>query len=108
MDAEFELVRDAVKGATLAEGARHTVTWCLDRLPELYSDFCRSYDTRYSDEIRRLVRGVLQALTEDARNRGAAEAVAGHLRGMHERLGIPVPDLRVAPVKEPRRTRKAS
>ena len=105
MDAEFETIQNAVKGANLPEATRHTVTWCLDRLPALYRDFCQSYDTRYSDEIRRLARGVLQALAED--DRPAAEAVAGRLQAMHERLGIPGPGLQLAPAKAARRTRKA-
>jgi hypothetical protein len=73
----------------------------------LYRDFCQTYDTRQGDEIRRLIRGVLQAIVEEAHDRPAAEAIAARLEEMHQRLGIPILDLKLAPAKERKRVRKA-
>jgi len=70
-----------------------TMTWCLDRLPDLYSEFVRTYEKRYGDEIRRLVQGLLA----NVRQAALQQAILDHLVAMHERLGIP--DLNLCPRK---------
>jgi len=70
-----------------------TMIWCLDRLPGLYSEFVRTYEKRYGDEIRRLVHGLLAKVSQAA----LAQVIFDHLLAMHERLGIP--DLNLSPRK---------
>jgi hypothetical protein len=82
--AELDTVRSLVRAADLTDEARHTVDYCLDRLPVLYGDFCRTCDSRHGDEIRRLVGGLL-ALADAP----SAKSVTGELQALHERLGIP-------------------
>ncbi len=106
MEADFEMVRQAVAETELSEETRHTVEWCLGQLPRLYRDFLQNYDTRHVEEIRRLVQGLVRALAEQPQGRPAAEAIAGRLQALHERLGIRDLDIK-PPAAERRRVRKA-
>jgi hypothetical protein len=101
MEAELLKVRDIVNGATLSESARHTAGWCLDRLPGLYREFLQSFDQRYSDEIRRLVQGLLKNVGKEP----LARSIAEQFRSMHESLGLP--NLELTP-GTPARKKKAS
>ena len=91
MDTDLQAIRDVVNAATLSDEARQTVAWCLDQLPKLYQELARTYDAKYSDDIRRLVQAILTQLsgpnTPGARR--AADAVTLQVLAMHERLGIP-------------------
>jgi hypothetical protein len=107
MDADFEMVRQAVTGTELSDEARHTVEWCLGQLPSLYRRFLESYDSRHVEEIRRLVQGLLRTLAAQPHGPPLAEAIAGRLQALHERLGLR--DLDLKPVARPRRrTRKVA
>jgi hypothetical protein len=91
---ELEKVHALVHADRLAPDVLKTVTWCLDRLPNLYSKFVQTYESRYGEEIRRLVNGLLAK----AGNATLKQAILAQLRTMHERLGIP--DLNLAPCKQ--------
>jgi hypothetical protein len=82
---ELEGIHRVVAAARLSDEVRPSVAWCLGCLPALYGEFSRTCESRYGDEIRRLVDAVLQKVT-DAAARGA---VLDNLRAMHARLGIP-------------------
>lgn len=82
---ELETMRALIHADRIPDDIRKTATWCLDRLPGLYSDFCRTYEIRYGDEIRRLVAGLLSKLGDVA----LKQVVLDQLIAMHERLGIP-------------------
>jgi len=102
MDADLQAVHDLLDTTTLSEEKRHTVSWCLGQLPDLYESLKQTSDTRYIDEICRLVRGLLEALRA-ASNPGArrsADAVALRLVAMHERLGLPNLDIKLARVRK--------
>ena len=77
---ELEKIRDLVHMDDLAED----VSWCLDRLPELYYEFSLTYEARYLNEVRRLVDAVLMRVPDTT-----GEAVIEQLCLMHERLGLP-------------------
>jgi hypothetical protein len=82
---ELENIHDLIHAEDLADDVGKTVNWCLDGLPRLYSDFGRTYEIRYGDEIRRLVGGLLAKLSSDP----LKQAIVDQLLTMHERLGIP-------------------
>src|SRR5262249_39601247 len=86
MDDDLAAVGGLVEAAEVPEAARQGLLWCVGQLPRLYQELVRTCESRYADEIGRVVGGVLKALAKDA---AAAEAVVARLRGMHERLGIP-------------------
>ena len=98
---ELEAIPGLIQEARVVDTARQTAVWCLRSLPGHYSDFCRTYDCRHGDEIKRIVEGLLMALAEDA---AAVESVAGQIRAMHTRLGIPA--LKLSPPRRPRKTKK--
>jgi hypothetical protein len=82
---ELEKIRALLHADGLAPEVLKTVIWCLDRLPSLYREFVRTYESRYGDEIRRLVNGLLAKLGKAT----LKQAILDHLLSMHERLGIP-------------------
>jgi hypothetical protein len=82
---ELEGIRCILAGARLSDTVRQSVAWCLDPLPGLYGEFCRTCESRYGDEIRRRIDAVLQNVA-DASARGT---ILDQLRAMHARLGIP-------------------
>jgi hypothetical protein len=94
---DLEKIRALLDTDRLDDQSLETMTWCLDRLPGLYSEFVRTYEKRYGDEIRRLVQGLLSKVSQAA----LEQAILDHLLAMHERLGIP--ELNLSP-----RKRKAS
>jgi hypothetical protein len=82
---ELDGIRCMVAAARLSDEVRQSVAWCLDPLPGLYCEFFRTCESRYGDEIRRLVDAMLQKVA-DASARGT---ILDQLRAMHARLGIP-------------------
>jgi len=90
---ERERIRALLRAKRQDDDNLKTMTWCLDRLPDLYSEFLRTYEKRYGDEIRRLVHGLLAKVSQAA----LQQAILDHLLAMHERLGIP--DLNLCPRK---------
>ena len=58
-----------VHSTPLADDAKHTAVWCVRQLPALYDKFCRTSESRYGDEITRLVRAALQSLADGNGNR---------------------------------------
>jgi hypothetical protein len=90
---ELEKIRALVHADGLAPDDLKTVIWCLGCLPGLYSEFLRTYESRYGDEIHRLVDGLLAKLDKAA----LKQAILSQLLAMHERLGIPA--LNFAPRK---------
>ncbi len=102
---------EAEVGSTaLAADSKHTAVWCVRHLPVLYDRFRRTNESRYGEEISRLVRAALQALAGSKGNCPAslelAAALPGRLRRLHERFGVP--PLKLDPPGPPRsRSRKA-
>jgi hypothetical protein len=84
---------DEVQAAALPDDCQHTALWCVGQLPALYAQYCLTSESRYGEEITRLVRGVLKEL---ARNQkvwpGAAKLAADvtdRLRLLHQEFGLP-------------------
>src|SRR5262245_20741817 len=94
MDVDLQAVRDVVDAADLPDEARHRAVWCLGRLPRLYRELTQTSESRYGDEIRRLVQALLVALGPASRK--SAEAIPLQLAALHERFGLPNLDLKPA------------
>jgi hypothetical protein len=92
METDLQAVRATVDAANLSADARHLATQCLGQLPRLYEGLCQTYESRYSDEIGRLLQVLFRGVSAAP---GAAEAIAGQLQAMHERLGIPGPSCKL-------------
>jgi hypothetical protein len=88
---ELTKLRTLVKRAKLVADTEHAVLWCLDQLPKLYAEFCRTYEIRFREAILRLAQGVLKTLAETSVGTGAgrvSDALVAQLGGLHERLGL--------------------
>jgi len=96
MDEGLQAVRDVVDAADLADEARRRAAWCLGRLPRLYRELARTSESRFSDEIRRLVQALLGALGPASRK--SAEDITLRLAALHECLGLP--DLNLKPARQ--------
>ena len=84
----------------MADAPRQTVVSCLKKLPELYEKLASTYESRYADEILRLLRAMLAFAP------GLAEELISLLRSLHEGLRLPGLDLRLlapAPAKPTKR-----
>lgn len=103
MDTELVAVGSLLTTAALDADSRSTVRWCCGQLPALYRQYLQTRESRYGAEILRLARGVLQKLAEAKAKPTIGETVTGHLKALHERLGLPELDL--AP--HPRRKKAA-
>ncbi len=65
LQAELATIEKLVEAAEAADRARPAVLWVLNRMPLLYQQLLKTYESRYVDEIVRLVTGMRQALTRD-------------------------------------------
>jgi hypothetical protein len=105
--AEVAQITSMVEAATLPDGIRDTVVWCLGRLPALYDRFCQTYESRYAEEILRLEQGILGKLAEFSPRSADAQEVRNtfleSVRLLNERGGLPGLD-----VKSPRTPRVRS
>jgi hypothetical protein len=110
MQAQLSELDGEVRAATIPGGWKHSAVWCVTQLPALYVKFRQTYESRYSDEITRLVRAVLVDLA-DARTTcpealQLTASIVERLNRLHSNCGLPRLDLRV-PVPPSPRSRKA-
>jgi hypothetical protein len=109
--AHLAALEDEVRGAALPEGVRHTALWCLGQLLARYAQYRQTRESRYGEEITRLVRGLLKGITESPGGgpprQQLATRILDRLQILHEQLGLPGLGL-PAPSPSPRRSRKAS
>ena len=82
-----------VRAAAVPDGCKQTVAWCIGQLPTLYAKFRQTSESRYGDEISRLVEGALKELATSKRACHEAQKLAANitdrLRLLHEKFGIP-------------------
>lgn len=101
---------DEVRSAAIPDASKQTALWCVDKLPTLYAQFRLSYESRYGDEISRLVQGALTELVSSATASVATQELAARiterLRLLHEQSGIPGLNLKPTRPTTPR-SRKA-
>src|SRR5262245_54014863 len=88
LQAVVAALGNEVRAAAVPDSCKHTAAWCLGRLPPLYARLRQTNESRYGDEITRLVHAALKAL--DA-NQGVcpegqrlAARIADRLRLLHE------------------------
>lgn len=102
-------LEDEVAAAALSEAGKHTALWCLGRLLPQYAPYCQTRESRYGEEITRLVRGLLKVIIEDPGGGPSVQHVAtcilDRFQVLHEQLGLPGLAL-PAPKPSPRRSRK--
>jgi hypothetical protein len=108
--AHLAALEDEVRVAALSEAGQHTALWCLGQLLPEYAQYRQTRESRYGEEITRLVRGLLKGITESPGGGPSAQRLAtrilDRLQILHEELGLPG---LVLPAPQPslRRSRKA-
>jgi hypothetical protein len=88
---ELEALHALAKKAKMSKVSKHITLGCIDQLPRLYQEFCRTNESRYGDTIAGLAQAILKQLAEGelgAGARGVAEALVTQLGHLHERLGF--------------------
>lgn len=89
---------DEVQATAIPADCKHTVVWCLAKLPSLYADYRSSNESRFGDEITRLVHAVMKELTRSTGGCKEAEKIATGMASrfqiIHERLNLPALILR--------------
>jgi hypothetical protein len=93
---ELEKIRTLVNQANLTEDARRAANWCLSSLPRLYEQLRSTNESRFGDDIQRMVQGTCKTLVDEksADGRKIARAFVVFLQVLHERLGIQVLTIR--------------
>ena len=93
LQAQLEALADEVQAAAIPNDGKQTVLWCLESLPALYAKFSQSNESRYGQEITRLVQGAFKELLQSEPISLEAEQLAAgiacRLRLLHEQLGLP-------------------
>jgi hypothetical protein len=86
-------VEGEVRSTSLADDAKHTAVWCVRQLPALYDKFRHTSESRYGDDIVRLVRAALQTLADGNGNspasRELAASIPARLHSLHQKFGVP-------------------
>jgi hypothetical protein len=86
-------VEGEVRSTSLADDSKHTAVWCVRQLPALYDKFRRTSESRYGDQISRLVRAALLALADGNGNspasRELAASIPARLQSLHQQFGVP-------------------
>jgi hypothetical protein len=111
LQMELAELGDEVRAAAIPEASKRTALWCVDKLAPLYAQFCLTYESRYGEEITRLVQGALNELNNKAAGpvgQVLATSMTQRLRLFHERSGIPTLNLKTPRPSPPPRSRKAN
>jgi hypothetical protein len=105
--AHFRELEEDVRTTTVPADRKEAIAGSVKRLSALYTKFRETNDSRYGDEITRLVQGVLKELDACPEARRLDAAFRGKLRLLHEELGVPQLALKSAPPPPgPKKTRK--
>src|SRR5712691_4439232 len=110
IQGQLTALGDEVQAAAIPEGCKRTAAWCVGQLPALYVHFQQTSESRYADEITRLVRGALKELVTSQKGCPEAQELAtsmtNRLRHLHEEFGLPGLNLKLPTPPTPR-SRKA-
>ena len=89
--AHLKGLQDAVRATAIPEDSQRTALWCLKQLPAPYALSCQTNESRYDDEITRLVQVLIRQLTVGGncpRAKKLAASLPEDFRLLHERLGL--------------------
>jgi hypothetical protein len=102
----------SVEATAVSPDCKHTVAWCLGKLPALYAHYQATNESRYGDEITRLVQALIKELTRKTDECQEAYVIANGMierfQLLHERLNLPTLVLKGPPEPVVARTRKSA
>jgi hypothetical protein len=106
--AHFQSLQDAVETTALTAERKEINARRIGRLADLYACFCKSYESRYLDEITGVVALVLREL-EGCPKAQALAPFRDNLMLLHEELGLPALNLKSpAPPRGVKKTNKTT
>jgi hypothetical protein len=108
--AELQAIRALVTDASLPANIQKSVLASFDKLPGLYDDLDRTYESRFSDRITGSVEGMLRILAAKDAGPDAlhlSATIVNRMREMHDRFGIAVALKRLPAAKLPRKKKSA-
>jgi hypothetical protein len=93
LQVQLNIMRNQIQESAIPDDRKQTAHWCLGQLPALYSKFFLTNESRYGDEIVRLVRCVQTELVKgqaasDERQRRPI-SIPDRLQQFHEKFGLP-------------------
>jgi hypothetical protein len=107
LQIQLAALKEQIGAAAFSEDCKNAATWCCGQLPALYTKLGQTNESRYREEIRRLVQSLLHELTKSISvcpEAGAiAESISGRFRLFHEQFGLPGLELKI-PGPPPRRS----
>ncbi|MBL8799991.1 MAG: hypothetical protein JNM56_39275 [Planctomycetia bacterium] len=92
IQAKLAVLGNEVRDAAIPDQCKQTTLWCLKQLPALYAKFGLTNESRYSEEITRLVQGLVVELNgkaSGADGQKLATTIPDSLRSLHEEFGLP-------------------
>jgi len=105
-EIELAAITKQIHRAAISTGCKHTAVWCVTQLPTLYAQFRETNESRYGEEITRLVQGMLTELATGEKSclkaRELAAKISDRLQLLHEQFGLPamrLHHLAVAPAR---------
>src|SRR5436305_991009 len=106
LQAQLTALGNEVRSTALPGDSRHTAVWCMGQLPPLYAKYHQTSESRYGEEITRLVRGVLKELAQGhsvcRKAQLLAASILDRLRVLHEEFGLPGLGLKLPAIVPPR------
>ena len=91
--AQLAALRNEVVAAAIPKACKQTAAWCIEQLPALYAKFRQTCESRYGEEISRLVQWMLKELATGQNTCPEAQKLAARindrLRLLHEEFGLP-------------------
>src|SRR5262249_59938445 len=97
IQAHFQELEAAVRGTAVPPDRREVIAGCVRQLAAVYTKSRQTNDSRYGDEITRLVQGILKALQACPEARKLDAAFREKLHLLHEEAGVPPLALKPAP-----------
>lgn len=109
IQTQLAVLGNEVNSAEIPDTCRQTVTWCLRQLGQLYMKFHATNESRYCDDITRLVQGIRHALTfgkiVSPASQRLSENLLNQLDELHEKFGFPRLNLKRLPTPPAKRRR---
>jgi hypothetical protein len=103
LQAKLAAILTKVRDVVVPDARTSTAAWCVQKLPALYAGLSATQESRYAEQIDRLVRGLLKELAGgDKEARVVGKDLAGRFQRLHERFGLPTLHLQVSAGTSPR------
>jgi hypothetical protein len=101
MRADLAGITELVNAGNISEEQKGAAVWCIKKLPDLYDQFCQTYERRYVDEIVRLEKAMFLRVAGtspvSSQAQGMVDTITARLEVLHERVGLPLLNTKPVP-----------